>query len=106
VKMPHERRIELQDLQPKRMKLTRYRAVQFNFRVSTKLVQIISMLARFEGRSASALIRELLTLGLTQYVNIYYRTPQLVRMQQLRHIMHSQLERKARDARAREKRNV
>jgi len=31
-------------------------------------------------------MRELLTLGLAEYVSIYYRTPQLVRMQQLKTI--------------------
>jgi hypothetical protein len=56
------------------------------------------MLATLEGRSASALMRELLTLGLAQYVSIYYRTPQLVRMQQLKSIMESQLQKKARRA--------
>jgi hypothetical protein len=37
-------------------------------------------------------MRELLTLGLAQYVNIYYRTPQLVRGQQLESIFKSQLQ--------------
>jgi hypothetical protein len=106
VKTPHEHRTEVLDLQPKRVKFRRHRAVQFNFRVSTKWLQIINMLARLEGRSSSALIRELLTLGLAQYVSIYYRTPQLVRMQQLKTIMHSQLEKKAREAKAVQKQNV
>lgn len=66
--------------------LKRHRAVQVNFRVSTKWLQIVSTLSTSEGRSVSALMRELLTLGLAEYVSIYYRTPQLVRMQQLKTI--------------------
>jgi hypothetical protein len=69
----------------------RYRSVQVNFRVSSKWLNIVSMLASLEGRSSSALMRELLTLGLAQYVNIHYRTPQLIRQQQLRSIINSQL---------------
>ena len=61
----------------------RHRIVQVNFRASNKWLNIIKMLARVEGRSSSAVMRELLMLGLAQYVNIYYRTPQLIREQQL-----------------------
>jgi len=50
------------------------------------------MLARLEGRTPSVLMRELLTLGLAQYVNIYYRTPQLVRQQELKALFSKQLE--------------
>jgi hypothetical protein len=49
------------------------------------------MLAKLEGRSSSALMRELLNLGLAQYVNIHYRTPQLIRQQQLQTIINKQL---------------
>jgi hypothetical protein len=35
-------------------------------------------------------MRELLTLGVAQYVNIYYRTPQLVRKQQLETLLRAQ----------------
>jgi hypothetical protein len=51
------------------------------------------MLARLEGRSSSAVMRELLMLGLAQYVNIYYRTPQLVREQQLHALIRTNLKR-------------
>jgi hypothetical protein len=53
------------------------------------------MLAALEGRSVSALMRELLTLGLAEYVSIHYRTPQLVRTQQLKAIMEGRLQEKA-----------
>ena len=66
--------------------MKRHRAVQVNFRVSTKWLQIVTMLSTLEGRSVSALMRELLTLGLAEYVSIYYRTPQLVGMRQLKAI--------------------
>jgi hypothetical protein len=49
------------------------------------------MLAKLEGRTASTMMRELLTLGLAQYVNIYYRTPQLVREQELKSIFSNRL---------------
>jgi len=98
VKTPSRNPTEGLGLQSSLMKARRHRAVQVNFRVSTKWLQIISMLATLEGRSSSALIRELLTLGLAQYVSIYYRTPQLVRMQQLKAIMESQLQKNARGA--------
>ena len=58
------------------------------------------MLATLEDRSSSALMRELLTLGLVQYVNIYYRTPQLVREQQLKFIFSGQLQKAASEAKA------
>jgi hypothetical protein len=58
------------------------------------------MLATSEGRSVSALTRELLVLGLAQYVNIYYRTPQLVRMQQLKAIMEGRLQQKINQTKA------
>jgi hypothetical protein len=74
-------------------RLGRYRSVQVNFRVSSKWVRIVAMLANLEGRSSSALMRELLTLGLAQYVNIHYRTPQLIREQQLQSIMPGSLQR-------------
>lgn len=77
--------------QPRLRKLRRYRNVQVNFRVSSKWLNIVNMLASLEGRSSSALMRELLTLGLAQYVNIHYRTPQLVR-QQLKSIFSSHLQ--------------
>ncbi len=74
-------------------KLKRHRNIQVNFRASGKWLRIVKMLATLEGRSSSALMREILTLGLAQYVNIYYRTPQLVRKQQLKSILNSQLQR-------------
>jgi len=49
------------------------------------------MLAMLEGRTPSALMRELLTIGLAEYVNIYYRTPQLVRQQELKSVFSKQL---------------
>jgi len=58
------------------------------------------MLASLEGRSSSALMRELLTLGLAQYVNIHYRTPQLIREQQLNSILNNQLKTAVSDAKA------
>jgi hypothetical protein len=57
------------------------------------------MLAKLEGRS-STLMRELLTLGLAQYVNIHYRTPQLVREQQLKSIFSGQLQKAVSEAKA------
>jgi hypothetical protein len=54
------------------------------------------MLSTSEGRGVSALMRELLTLGLAEYVSIYYRTPQLVRMQQLKAITEGLQEKAAR----------
>ena len=77
--------------QTKHIKLRRYRSVQVNFRVSRKWLNIVIMLAKLEGRSSSALMRELLNLGLAQYVNIHYRTPQLIRQQQLQTIINKQL---------------
>ncbi len=74
-------------------KVKRHGNIQVNFRVSSKWLRIVKMLATLEGRSSSALMRELLTLGLAEYVNIYYRTPQLVRKQQLKSILNSQLQR-------------
>ena len=56
------------------------------------MLQIVKMLAKLEGRTSRALMRELLTLGLAQYVNIYYRTPQLVREHQLEAIFKAQLQ--------------
>ena len=70
-------------MEPTLTKLKGHRKIQVNFRVSSKWLQIVKMLATLEGRSSSGLMRELLTLGLAQYVNIYYRTPQLVREHQL-----------------------
>jgi hypothetical protein len=99
VKEPDENQAEDLGLQSRLLKLKRHRAVQVNFRVSTKWLQIINMLATLEGRSASALVRELLTLGLAQYVSIYYRTPQLVKMQQLKAIMEGRLQKRADQAR-------
>ena len=81
-------------------KLKHHRSVQVNFRVSSKWLQIVHMLAGLEGRSSSALMRELLTLGLAQYVNIHYRTTQLVREQQLKSIFSSQLQKAASEAKA------
>jgi len=45
-------------------------------------------------------MRELLNLGLAQYVNIYYRTPQQVREQQLGAIIKSQLQKAAAQGKA------
>ncbi len=81
-------------------KLKRYRTVQVNFRVSSKWVRIVNLLANLEGRSSSALMRELLTLGLAQYTNIHYRTPQLIREQQLKSIFNSQFKTAVSDAKA------
>jgi len=86
--------------QPKHLKLKRYRSVQVNFRVSRKWLNIVIMLAKLEGRSSSALMRELLNLGLAQYVNIHYRTPQLIRQQQLQSITNKQLPEAASQAKA------
>ena len=86
--------------QPRLRKLRRYRSVQVNFRVSSKWLRIVNMLASLEGRSSSALMRELLTLGLAQYVSIYYRTPQLVREQQLKSIFSGQLQKAVSEAKA------
>jgi hypothetical protein len=36
-------------------------------------------------------MRELLTLGLAAYVNMHYRTPQLIREQQLKSILNNQM---------------
>jgi hypothetical protein len=80
--------------------LRRYRSVQVNFRVSSKWLQIVTLLAKLEGRSSSALMRELLTLGLAQYVNIHYRTPQLIRQQQLQSVITGQLPKAAAEAKA------
>jgi hypothetical protein len=81
-------------------RLRRYRSVQVNFRVSSKWLRIVNMLAKLEGRSSSALMRELLTLGLAQYVNIHYRTPQLIRQQQLQSIIASHLPKAVAEAKA------
>jgi hypothetical protein len=89
--------------QPKSRRLRRYRTVQVNFRVSSKWLKIVNMLAKLEGRSSSALMRELLTLGLAQYVNIHYRTPQLIRQQQLQSIITRQLPKHAAEAAAAQK---
>jgi len=89
--------------QPRLRKLRRYRSVQVNFRVSSKWLKIVNMLASLEGRSSSALMRELLTLGLAQYVNIHYRTPQLVREQQLKSIFTGRLQKAASEAKAKAK---
>jgi len=86
--------------EPRPDRLKRYRTVQVNFRVSNRWLRIISMLAKLEGRSSSALMRELLTLGLAQYVNIHYRTPQLVQEQQLQSIINSLLPKAAAEAKA------
>jgi hypothetical protein len=45
-------------------------------------------------------MRELLTLGLAQYVNIHYRTPQAIRQQQLQSILNTQLQNAAHEAKA------
>jgi hypothetical protein len=81
-------------------KLKRYKSVQVNFRVSSKWLRIVNMLASLEGRSSSALMRELLTLGLAQYVNIHYRTPQLIKEQQLNSLLNNQLKTAVSDAKA------
>jgi hypothetical protein len=91
---------KLRESRPRPLKLRRYRSVQVNFRVSSKWLRIVSMLAKLEGRSSSALMRELLTLGLAQYVNIHYRTPQLIRQQQLQSIITSQLPKAAAEGKA------
>jgi hypothetical protein len=77
-----------------------------NFRVSSKWLKIVNSLAKLEGRSSSALMRELLTLGLAQYVNIHYRTPQLIRQQQLQSIITRQLSKHAAEAAAAQKHDV
>jgi hypothetical protein len=82
------------------MKLKRHRIVQVNFRASSKWLNLIRMLATLEGRSSSALMRELLILGLAQYVNIYYRTPQLVKEQQLRALLGAELKKRATEPKA------
>ncbi len=92
--------------QAKHHKLKRYRSVQVNFRVSSKWLNIVVMLAKLEGRSSSALMRELLTLGLAQYINIHYRTPQLIRQQQLQSIISKQLPQAASQAKAAHKNDV
>jgi hypothetical protein len=86
-----------------RLKLKRYRSVQVNFRVSSKWLNIVNLLAKLEGRSSSALMRELLNLGLAQYVNIHYRTPQLIRQQQLQSIINKQPPQAASQAKAAQK---
>lgn len=73
------------------MRLKRHRNIQVNFRASSKWLQLVQMLARLEGRTSSVVMRELLTLGLAQYVTIYYRTPQLVRQQELKSIFADRL---------------
>lgn len=80
------------------MKPKRHRVVQVNFRASSKWLNIIRMLATLEGRSSSALMRELLILGLAQYVNIYYRTPQLIREQQLKALLGTELKKRTTEA--------
>jgi hypothetical protein len=60
----------------------------------------VILLAKLEGRSSSALLRELLNLGLAQYINIHYRTPQLIREQQLQSIINKQLPQAAAQAKA------
>lgn len=82
------------------MKPKRQRIVQVNFRASTKWLNIIRMLATLEGRSSSALMRELLILGLAQYVNIYYRTPQLVREQQVKALLGTELKKRVSEPKA------
>jgi len=67
-------------------RLKHHRNIQVNFRVSSKWLRLVQMLARLEGRTPSALMRELLTIGLAQYVTLYYRTPQLVRQQELKSV--------------------
>lgn len=94
-------RVEFLKGEPGPLKLERHRSIQVNFRVSSKWLQIVNMLANLEGRSSSALMRELLTLGLAQYVNIYYRTPQLVREKQLESILGNQLGKAASEAKTR-----
>jgi hypothetical protein len=83
---------------PLHPKPKRYKSVQVNFRVSSKWLKIVNLLASLEGRSNSALMRELLTLGLAQYINVHYRTPQLIREQQLKSILDSPLSRAVSDA--------
>ncbi|MGA3109132.1 MAG: hypothetical protein ABSD99_06700 [Candidatus Bathyarchaeia archaeon] len=80
--------------------MKRYRSVQVNFRVSSKWLKIVNMLASLEGRSNSALMRELLNLGLAQYTNMHYRTPQLIREQQLNALLNNQLKTAVSDAKA------
>jgi hypothetical protein len=99
-------RAESSNGQPKPHRLRRYRSVQVNFRVSSKWLKIVNSLAKLEGRSSSALMRELLTLGLAQYVNIHYRTPQLIRQQQLQSIITRQLSKHAAEAAAAQKHDV
>jgi len=95
--------VESSQSQPRRLKLRRYRSVQVNFRASSKWLRVVTLLAKLEGRSSSALMRELLTLGLAQYVNIHYRTPQLIREQQLQSIITSQLHKATVEAKAKAK---
>ena len=73
------------------MRLKQHRNIQVNFRASSKWLRLVQMLARLEGRSSSVVMRELLTLGLAQYITMYYRTPQLVRQQELNSIFDKQL---------------
>jgi hypothetical protein len=86
------------------VKLKPHRNVQVTFRVSSKWLQIVQMLAKLEGRAASTVMRELLTLGLAQYVNIYYRTPQLVREQELKSKFSNRLKTAAAEATAQRRR--
>ncbi len=97
---------EPHNTQPKLRKLRRYRSVQVNFRVSSKWLRVVTLLAKLEGRSSSALMRELLTIGLAQYVNIHYRTPQLIREQQLQSIINRQLPKAAAEAKAAQKKDA
>jgi hypothetical protein len=69
-------------------------------------LNIVIMLAKLEGRSSSALMRELLNLGLAQYLNIHYRTPQLIRQQQLQSIVNKQLPEATSQAKAAQKKGV
>jgi hypothetical protein len=51
-------------------------------------------------------MRELLTLGLVQYVNFYYRTPQPVREPQLKSIFSSRMQKAQSQAKAFHKKDV
>jgi hypothetical protein len=49
--------------------------IRASFRVSRRFLSIINLIASHEGRSPSALMRELLIVGLADYVTVYYKTP-------------------------------
>jgi len=98
---------ESKAIRTKSLRLRHFHAVQVNFRVSGKWLEIIKMLATLEGRSSSAIMRELLTLGLAQYVRIYYRTPQLIRARERESVIEGKVLRKtAKATEAAKKRSV